>query len=200
MHEAIKNPKIIALDYDGTLALNSYPQAGDPNWPVINKALAEQAAGAKLILWTCREGDELAIALDACASWGLHIAAVNDNLPEMQRFFGNNPRKIFGNEYWDDRAVNPTVDAVVLPCKVGDKIYKLWSCGKNGKAVAEFEITHIDIDYLPEIEFAFRKPKGTGYYYFAKVGEIGKTVFLTREEAEAALAKMDGERRTDGNL
>lgn len=89
----------------------------------------------------------------------------------------------------------PGVDAVVLPCKVGDKIYKLWSCGKNGKAVAEFEITHIDIDYLPEIEFAFRKPKGTGYYYFAKVGEIGKTVFLTREEAEAALAKMDGERK-----
>lgn len=89
----------------------------------------------------------------------------------------------------------PGVDAVVLPCKVGDKIYKLWSCGKNGKAVAEFEITHIDIDYLPEIELAFRKPKGTGYYYFAKVGEIGKTVFLTREEAEAALAKMDGERK-----
>lgn len=118
MNEAIKNPKIIALDYDGTLALNSYPQAGDPNWPVINKALAEQAAGAKLILWTCREGDELAIALDACASWGLHIAAVNDNLPEMQQFFGNNPRKIFGNEYWDDRAVNPTVDAVeVVRCR-----------------------------------------------------------------------------------
>lgn len=121
MHEAIKNPKIIALDYDGTLALNSYPQAGDPNWPVINKALAEQAAGAKLILWTCREGDELAIALDACASWGLHIAAVNDNLPEMQRFFGNNPRKIFGNEYWDDRAVNPTVDAVEV-------VHGEWTC------------------------------------------------------------------------
>lgn len=121
MHEAIKNPKIIAMDYDGTLALNSYPQAGDPNWPVINKALAEQAAGAKLILWTCREGDELAIALDACASRGLHIAAVNDNLPEMQQFFGNNPRKIFGNEYWDDRAVNPTVDAVeVVRCRECD--------------------------------------------------------------------------------
>lgn len=98
-------PKIIALDYDGTLALNSYPQAGDPNWPVIKKALAEQAEGAKLILWTCREGPELEIAVEACKSWGLEFEAVNDNAPQMKEAWGNNPRKIFANEYWDDRAI-----------------------------------------------------------------------------------------------
>lgn len=147
MHEAIKNPKIIALDYDGTLALNSYPQAGDPNWPVINKALAEQAAGAKLILWTCREGDELAIALDACASWGLHIAAVNDNLPEMQRFFGNNPRKIFGNEYWDDRAVNPTVDAA--PAVHGRiKEYQIINSGCDDTTIGTFALTEKQYGFL----------------------------------------------------
>ena len=81
----------------------------------------------------------------------------------------------------------PAVDAVILPCKVGDKIYKLWPCGKHEKDVVDFEITHIDIDFLPEIEFSFRKTKGCGYYYFFKVGEIGKTVFLTREEAERRL-------------
>lgn len=100
-------PKIIALDYDGTIALNSWPQAGDPNWPIINKAKAEKAAGSRLILWTCREGEELDIALAACAEWGLEFDAVNDNLPEMKEAWGNNPRKIFANEYWDDRAVNP---------------------------------------------------------------------------------------------
>lgn len=98
-------PKIIALDYDGTIALNSYPHAGDPNWGIIRAALAEQATGSKLILWTCREGEELDIALAACAEWGLRFDAVNDNLPEMKAAWGNNPRKIFANEYWDDRAV-----------------------------------------------------------------------------------------------
>lgn len=98
-------PKIIALDYDGTLALDSYPQAGNPNWPIIERAKAEQDAGAKLILWTCREGEELQTAVDACKLWGLEFDAVNDNLPEMQAAWGNNPRKIFANEYWDDRAV-----------------------------------------------------------------------------------------------
>lgn len=100
-----ERPKIIAIDYDGTIALNSYPHAGDPNWGVIENALAEQADGARLILWTCRHGKELEIALEACRRWGLEFDAVNDNLPEMQAVWGNNPRKIFANEYWDDRAV-----------------------------------------------------------------------------------------------
>lgn len=100
-----ERPKIIAIDYDGTIAVNSWPHAGDPNPIVIEAAKAEQAKGAKLILWTCREGKELEIALEACKKWGLRFDAVNDNLPEMKAAWGNNPRKIFANEYWDDRAV-----------------------------------------------------------------------------------------------
>lgn len=100
-----EQPKIIAIDYDGTIALNSYPQAGDPNWPIIEKAKAEKAAGSKLILWTCREGEELSIALMACDKWGLQFDAINDNLPEMKKAWGDNPRKVFANEYWDDRSV-----------------------------------------------------------------------------------------------
>ena len=97
--------KIIAIDYDGTIALDSYPHAGNPNWPVINKAKEEQAAGARLILWTCREGKERAKALEACAEWGLFFEAVNDNPLSRQILYGNNPRKIYADEYWDDHAV-----------------------------------------------------------------------------------------------
>ena len=98
-------PKIIALDYDGTVALNSYPHAGEPNWPVIEAAKTEKATGSRLILWTCREGEELKVAVEACREWGLEFDAVNDNLPELKQAWGNNSRKIFANEYWDDRAV-----------------------------------------------------------------------------------------------
>lgn len=76
---------------------------------------------------------------------------------------------------------------VILPCKVGDKVYLLWSCGKHGKSVSEMVVKHIDIDLMPDIEFACRKEKGTGSYWLFKPKDIGKTVFLSRTEAEAAL-------------
>lgn len=79
---------------------------------------------------------------------------------------------------------------IVLPCKVGDKVYRLWPCGKNGKSVSELIVNHIDIDFLPEIEFACRKEKTTGNYWFFKATDIGKSYFLTREEAEKALEGM----------
>ena len=82
-----------------------------------------------------------------------------------------------------------------LPCKVGDNVYKIWSCGKNGKSVAEFRISHIDIDDLQNIEFAFISTKNISTsYWFCKIGDFGKTVFLTKEEAELALANMKDER------
>lgn len=76
---------------------------------------------------------------------------------------------------------------VRLPCKVGDKVYLLWSCGKHGKSVSEMVVKHIDIDLMPDIKFACRKEKGTGSYWFFEPKDISKTVFLTREEAKAAL-------------
>lgn len=81
-----------------------------------------------------------------------------------------------------------------LPCAVGDKVYKIWSCGKNGKTIAEFIVSHIDIDYLPDIEFSYRKENGHGNYYFSKIEDIGKTVFLTKSAAERALKETEGEK------
>ena len=82
-----------------------------------------------------------------------------------------------------------------LPCKKGDKVYRIWSCGANGYSIAEFEIENIDICNLPEIEFAMRSVKNkyaTLPYRFFKASDIGKTVFLTREAAESALAEKGG--------
>ena len=97
--------RAIAIDFDGCLCADAYPSIGTPNWSVINKALEEQAAGAGLILWTCREGALLREAVTACESWGIRFDAVNENLPSWIAVYGNNPRKIGATEYWDDRAV-----------------------------------------------------------------------------------------------
>ena len=56
MVDSSQIPYAIAIDFDGILCQNAYPDIGDPNWDTIHQALKEQSNGAKLILWTCREG------------------------------------------------------------------------------------------------------------------------------------------------
>lgn len=93
------------------------------------------------------------------------------------------------------------VNALVLPCKVGDTLYS-----KDGK-VAEIEEFHIDknnvhmtvsfkCDYNCErCAFNTWRQEYSGEYscegewgeMTIPADEIGKTVFLTREEAEKAL-------------
>lgn len=97
--------KVIAIDFDGCLCRDEWPGIGAPNWFVVEKAKAEQKAGAKLILWTCREGEMLDAAVSACQSWGLVFDAVNDSLAEWKVRYGSNPRKVGASEYWDDKAV-----------------------------------------------------------------------------------------------
>ena len=97
--------KIIAVDFDGTLCEAKWPEIGAPRKNIIAELIREQAAGAKLILWTCREGKQLEDAVTWCLDEGLKFDAVNDNLPEMTELYGNNCRKVNADEYWDDKSV-----------------------------------------------------------------------------------------------
>lgn len=36
--------KAIAIDFDGCLCTNAYPEIGEPNWPVIRRACKKPAA------------------------------------------------------------------------------------------------------------------------------------------------------------
>ena len=95
--------KILAIDFDGTLFETDYPSIVRPILPVIEMAKARRERGDKLILWTCREGPELDAAIEACREYGLEFDAVNDNLEAMKAEWGNNPRKVAADEYWDDK-------------------------------------------------------------------------------------------------
>ena len=65
MVDSSQIPYAIAIDFDGILCQNAYPDIGDPNWDTIHQALKEQSNGAKLILWTCRGGRSLERAVAA---------------------------------------------------------------------------------------------------------------------------------------
>ena len=102
MSNETKFPKIIAVDFDGTLVENKYPEIGETKEDVLTYCKEEQADGTRIILWTNRVGKYLAAAAEWCEAHGLHLDAVNDNLPEVKEFFGNDTRKVFANEYIDD--------------------------------------------------------------------------------------------------
>ena len=104
-------PRAIAIDFDGCLCENAYPEVGAPHWNIIAAAIGAQKNGAGIILWTCREGELLKDALEACDRWGLHFDAVNDSLPSWKEFYGNNTRKVGADEYWDDKAYRVENDA-----------------------------------------------------------------------------------------
>jgi len=95
---------VLAVDFDGTLCEERYPEIGDPLPNMIGRVKTAQKYGIKIVLWTCREGEKLNKALAWCEEQGLVFDAVNDNTEERKALYGNNPRKIGYDELWDDRA------------------------------------------------------------------------------------------------
>ena len=96
--------KIIAVDFDGVLCEDQWPQIGPEKKDIIELAKYRKQAGAALILWTCRCGEQLDEAVSWCRERGLEFDAVNENLPERVAFYGSESRKISADEYWDDKA------------------------------------------------------------------------------------------------
>ena len=96
---------IYAVDFDGTLCESQWPGIGAPNLLLIEHLIKKRSKGAKMILWSCREGDHLQEAVDWCKQFGLEFDAVNENIPSMKEFFGNDPRKVGATVYIDDKSV-----------------------------------------------------------------------------------------------
>lgn len=107
---------------------------------------------------------------------------------------------IFAKTYMDANSVTEaqTVDAVTLPCKLGEKVYVIRKCScyhlpEKGRRRCLGKVLIDDggrggktkCGYIKEARFSL-----------GHLLAVGKEVFLTREKAEAALADMmDG----DGN-
>lgn len=81
---------------------------------------------------------------------------------------------------------------VVLPCKIGSKLYRT---SMRKMQVYEVSVSREDFHdsknnaTLFAVQIFENEKKSTSYECF-KEKDIGKTVFLTRKEAEAALEKM----------
>ena len=105
--------KTIAVDFDGTLCKNRFPEVGEPNELVIDWVKRQAAAGANIILHTCRENgvkrNLLDEALRFCAEQGIKLSAVNenpDNFYNEKYGVQHSGRKLFADVYIDDKAIN----------------------------------------------------------------------------------------------
>lgn len=95
--------KVIAVDFDGTLCENKWPDIGEPNQEIIDYLIEEKKKGAKIILWTCRCGALLMNAIRFCEEQGIELSAVNENIPERVEYYGEDSRKVSADEYIDDK-------------------------------------------------------------------------------------------------
>ena len=62
--------QVIAVDFDGTLCKQAWPEIGEANEALILHLKKRKAEGARLILWTNREGDLLEEAVEWCRERG----------------------------------------------------------------------------------------------------------------------------------
>lgn len=102
------SPLIIAVDFDDTLAKagEKYPEIGEPTYLLnslieLRKILKEHL---QIILWTCRDGEDLQMAIDYCKELGLEFDAINEDVPATLKWKPKTP-KPFAHIYIDDRSL-----------------------------------------------------------------------------------------------
>lgn len=93
---------IFAIDFDGTIVINQFPDTGFllPEAEYFIRQLKRH--GHKWILYTMREGVLLDEALAFLKEHDIVPDTVNDNLPELNETWKNNPRKVYADVYIDD--------------------------------------------------------------------------------------------------
>lgn len=112
---------VYAVDFDGTLCASCWPDIGSPNTILIDWPKRQREEGAKLILWTCREGELLRAAVEWCDWMGLRFDAINENIPENVNLYGNDCRKVSTDVYIDDKSLHPEAINRMLEILKGEK-------------------------------------------------------------------------------
>lgn len=114
----MERPYIIAIDFDGTLVTDKFPEIGEPTH-LFESVRIWQSIGTKVILWTCRNGEHLEKAVKFCKEQGIEFDAVNMNIPEIIEEYGGDTRKVFADIYIDDKAAFPEPETFT---RLGDEL------------------------------------------------------------------------------
>ena len=100
---------IIAVDFDGILCENRFPEIGKPYYDMIAAVREAMDLGHEVILWTSRVDDRLTEAVSWCEDRGLRFTSINDNTPsnkqKYEHLYPNGTRKVYADVYVDDHSL-----------------------------------------------------------------------------------------------
>lgn len=95
---------IIAIDFDGVIAKDMFPEIGEPRW-LVQRVMKHLHKSCEIIIWTCREGRNL----DSAKSWlkehQIPYDYINENSKNNIAIYGSDTRKVFADIYVDDRSL-----------------------------------------------------------------------------------------------
>ena len=100
----------IAVDFDGTIVEDQYPDIGKEKRFAFMTLKALQKEGHQLILWTYRSGKFLEEAVAFCRQNGIEFYAVNRSYPEEELDETQMSRKIRADVFIDDRNIGGFVE------------------------------------------------------------------------------------------
>lgn len=101
----MKRKLVVAVDFDGTIVRDAYPDIG-PLLPAaknsINSLYTEH--NCEIIIWTCREGQDLINCKNFLIKNNINFTTINQNTPSvLHRWNNGDCRKIYADIYIDDR-------------------------------------------------------------------------------------------------
>lgn len=101
----------IAVDFDGTIVTDAYPQIGKEQPFAIDTLKMLIKDHHRLVLWTVREGKYLDDAVNWCRERGVEFYAVNRDYPEEEMENNNHfSRKLKVDMWIDDRSIGGLPD------------------------------------------------------------------------------------------
>jgi predicted mannosyl-3-phosphoglycerate phosphatase (HAD superfamily) len=96
---------IFAIDFDGTIVTDQYPDIGEPISEAIDTILELKKLGHKIIIWSCRVEPQLSEMRDFLISNNIPFDLINENCPVKIAYYNNDTRKIGADYYIDDRMI-----------------------------------------------------------------------------------------------
>lgn len=113
---------IIAVDFDGTIVEDKYPQIGKERPFAVATLKQLMKDGHYLILWTVRKGEKLDDAVKWCEDRGIRFFAVNKDYADDELDQLHHSRKIKADLFIDDRSVTGLPDWGVIYQLISQKI------------------------------------------------------------------------------
>lgn len=116
---------ILGLDFDGTVVGHEFPEIGPAIPQAIYYLRQFVSAGARIVLWTVRDGEHLAAAVAYMAEKGVELWGVNSNPEQLE--WSASP-KMYAHLYIDDAALGVPL------------VYEVLEGGRNSRPFVDWSV------------------------------------------------------------